>query len=154
MIAGYLLRRLGHRDAAEDVAAETFLVALQKLGQFERRGGRLLPWLYGIATNKANRSLRDDARRARRERFRARPDVAEDSPKLTPIGDALRTLPTKHQSVLVLHYVEGLSVAQVAEALGLSEGTVKSRLSRGRAGLRQLLNINEYTTKEAGYEHA
>lgn len=145
-IAGYLLRRCGDRHAAEDLAAETFLTAYQQLARFEKRGLGLRPWLYRIATNKANRRLRDEKRRQRRERGSARPNspgAARDEPHAA--HNALRSIPPRFQGVLVLHHAQGLSVAQVAEALGVPEGTVKSRLKRGRDAMRRALEQHETT---------
>lgn len=58
----------------------------------------------------------------------------------TPLLDALMSLPEKHRLPLQLHYIEGFSVAETAQMLNLPQGTVKSRMARGREKLRAMLD--------------
>ena len=139
-IAGYLLRRTGDRHAAEDLASETFLSAWKALRGYRDRGVPFRSWLMRIATNKANRWSRDLKRRRRHVRALGLENRASDSQHTsTGIQRALLGLAERDQAVLVLHHVEGLSVAQVADVLGTREGTVKSRLARARDRMRAAL---------------
>ncbi|MFG0242539.1 MAG: RNA polymerase sigma factor [Phycisphaerales bacterium JB054] len=155
-IAGYILRRVGNRHLAEDLAAETFLDAWRGIGAFRPQGVPIEHWLLRLATNRVHRW----ARRRGRRRETLRPDYGADSTipgralpaapplpveeaGLPPVFHALARLRPKHQAVLSLHYVEGLSVEQVATVLGCAEGTVKSRLHRARALLRRKLESTE-----------
>lgn len=151
LIAAYLYRRTASVHVAEDLAAETFLSALRSMHRPRATG--VLPhfWLLRIATNAASRWARDERRRLRRERSRgiARPDSdgaisgaansGASTPSHTVVKAAVCRLPDCFQSVVALHYFAGLSVAEVALVLECREGTVKSRLSRGRDMLKTLL---------------
>jgi len=140
-------RLLGAREEAEEAVQEIFLRAFRALPQF-RLGRRFHPWLYTIALN----YLRTRSRRNRRQaRLRIRPlDEALDIPAAPRAGadpageveraaaeqlaqEALQRLPSRYREVFVLRQIEGLAVRDVAEILGLPEGTVKSFLHRGRA---------------------
>ncbi|MFG0304968.1 MAG: RNA polymerase sigma factor [Phycisphaerales bacterium JB040] len=143
-IAGYLLRRTGDRHVAEDLASETFLSAWKALGRFRDRGAPFRAWLMRIATNKANRWSRDRKRRSRHATALGAPATpAEASERAGDVQRALLGLAERDQSVLVLHHVEGLSVARVADVLGVREGTVKSRLARARERMRAALETTD-----------
>jgi RNA polymerase sigma-70 factor (ECF subfamily) len=132
-IGTYLLRRTGDRAATEDLLAEVFLAALRGVKRFRWRGIGFHHWLYRVATRAANRW-------ARRHRFAPLPrDVVADAPRgeADDVTAMLLALPSRLQSVLTLHYLEGLSVDEVARVLGVRPGTVKSRLSRARDALRE-----------------
>ena len=118
------------------------MAALRWLPRYHHRGVPFRGWLYRIATNTANRWAR---RRPRHEALHAdRPAVLTvDSPERSDLRErarrALLAMPPKYQAVLALHYLEGLSVDEVAAILGCRAGTVKSRLSRAREQLRARL---------------
>ena len=86
-----------------------------------------------------------------RDRFRKRPPIPvsfdENAPfeqaDNLPLQEAMKSLPDDTRLSIVLYYMEGMKVAEVAAAQGVSEGTVKSRLSRGREMLRGLLTEEE-----------
>ena len=140
-------RLLGVHEEAEEAVQEIFLHAFQALPQF-RLGRRFHPWLYTIALNYLRTRSRRNRRRAA---LRVRPlDEARDVPAAPaagadPAGEVERTaaerlaqqalegLPSRYREVFVLRQIEGLAVREVAEILGLPEGTVKSFLHRGRA---------------------
>jgi RNA polymerase sigma factor (sigma-70 family) len=135
-------RRLAGADA-DDAFQATFLVFLRKARSI-RRGERLGPWLYGVAYRVA---LKARARAARLAAYRTEaidmiPDPAPpaDLPDWLPILDAeLAALPAKYRDALVLCELQGASRAEAARTLGLREGTLSSRLSRGRELLRRRL---------------
>jgi RNA polymerase sigma-70 factor (ECF subfamily) len=144
-IGGYLYRRCGDVHATEDMLAETFLSALRALPRFRPGGVPFRHWLYRIATNVANRRAR---------RLRRRPMPLEEPHELVdpssqpdaPAFDrdlvaAVLALPAAQQAVLALHYVEGLSVGEVASVLRCRPGTVKSRLARARDALARRLDV-------------
>lgn len=138
-IIGYVYRRIGDRHAAEDLAAEVFLAAMRSLRGYRHRGVPFRAWLYRIATHAVNRW----ARRERKRFCQTLPEslVASDGEAhdRDVARSAMLSLPPKHQAVLALHYLEGLSVEQVASVIGCRIGTVKSRLSRARQALREIL---------------
>lgn len=143
-VTSYVYRRLGDVHATEDVVAEVFLAVMQSLRRYQYRGIPLKAWLYRIATNSVNRWLRRN-----RRYVLGHPATAQDGGEavLDPreredtasAREAMLALSSKHQTVLSLHYFEGLSVEEVASVIGCRVGTVKSRLSRGRESLQREL---------------
>lgn len=146
-VVGYLCRLTGSRARAEDLAQETFLRLYEKRHLY-REQGQLAAFLYRMAT----RLLASEQRRlSRRELFgrlflappehdaptQQRDVLADEAQR--KVADALAALPLDWRAPLVLHLVEGLSYPEIGEVLGCREGTVKSRLSRGRAALREKL---------------
>ena len=144
-IHSYVARRLG-RDRADDVVAEVFLIAFQRRGEYDLTHADARPWLYGIATNLIRRHRRDEVRL-----LRAIARAAADPPA-EPIADqvtrrvaaqavrgglarVLAELPGPQRDVLLL-VASGLSTQAAAEALGVPNGTVASRLARARRRLR------------------
>ncbi len=140
MIAAYLYRRTGNVHVAEDLAAETFFAALRSVGRVRASTVPARFWLLRIATNAANRWARDAGRRARRER-ESRPAGSAGAPGRGEdhevVREAVLRLPERFGSVIALHYFAALSVQEVAVVLGCREGTVKSRLWRGREMVRR-----------------
>ena len=147
MLSAHVYRRIGDVHATEDVVSDVFLAVLRALPRYRQRGVPLRFWLLRIATNAVNRW----ARRQRRRWWRSVPNDelelagAGGSSTASPIDAehaqrALLSIAPKHQAVLSLHYLEGLSVRDVAVVIGCREGTVKSRLARARDSLRTTLN--------------
>jgi RNA polymerase sigma-70 factor (ECF subfamily) len=145
----YVDRRLG-ADAADDIAAETFLVAFRKRARFDASRGSARSWLYGIATRLVSRHRRNEVRRYRaharlapdpdtegpEERVGARVLAGEVGPRLS---SALAKLSAGDRDVLLLVALGDLTYEEVAEALGVAYGTVCSRLNRARKKLRAAL---------------
>ncbi len=148
-VAGCLFRRTGDVHLAEDLAAETFVSAYRSIRGYRPSGAPFRYWLLRIATNAANRW----ARRSGRANWIARARAAIAPAFFPPPGETgspsggdaerlhliLRRLSAAQQAAISLHYFEGLSVEETATVLGCSVGTVKSRLSRARAALRERL---------------
>ena len=146
-LCAHVYRRTGDVHATEDVVSEVFLTALRTLPRFRYRGVPVRFWLLRIATNAVNRWARRRRRRGTTSlRVDELTDARADDASLSGEADdgrarrALLTLAPKHQAVLSLHYLEGLSVKEVASIIGCREGTVKSRLARARDALRVKLN--------------
>lgn len=132
-------------DDADDAAQDAFLAALVKLDQYDsaRRFG---PWLMRIVANAAT-----DRRRRRKVRSAVsldeglvaggtRPDImAERAVLLGRLRDALAELPERRRIAVVLFDVEGYSHAEIAQVLGIPEGTVRSEVFHARRKLRALL---------------
>jgi RNA polymerase sigma factor (sigma-70 family) len=157
----YAARRLG-ASAADDLVAETFLVAFRRRGSYDTGRSQARPWLYGIATTLIARQ-----RRSERRLYRALARTGLD-PLPEPIADqvvrrvaaqgqqrrlaaALAGLSPADREVLLLLAWGGLSYAEIAEALGVPVGTVRSRLHRARRKVREALADAEpfKTTEEA-----
>lgn len=142
-IAGYVYRRIGDVHTTEDLVAEVFMIACRSIRQFRYRGVPFRSWLYRIATHATTRWISKNRRRGfdSLDAIESEPAVVhEDRAEVGRARRAMWSLSPKHQAVLSLHYLEELSVEEVAVALGLRVGTVKSRLSRGREALRAKLS--------------
>lgn len=142
-ISDHVYRRTGDVHATEDLVADVFLTALRALPRFRYRGVPVRYWLLRIATNAVNRWAR---RRRRRDVVLPAEELSDAQTGSGSAGGdgelaqrALLALSPKFQAVLSLHYLEGLSVREVATVLGCREGTVKSRLARARDALRDRL---------------
>ena len=138
----------GDAALAEDAAQEAFLAAWRGLPRF-RGDSRFSTWLYRLTTNAAIDYLR------REKRHRAADDIAElelpdDAPTMQELSEraetqsrvrrALSCLSDEHRQVLLLRYMQELDYGEIAAALEVSEGTVKSRINRAKARLRELLS--------------
>ncbi|MGK3199906.1 RNA polymerase sigma factor [Amycolatopsis sp. MEPSY49] len=138
----YIAGRLG-TQVAEDVAAETFLVAFDRRKTFDPARGDLRAWLFGIATNLVSRHRRKEARHYRALARIEVPRPAEGHENSVAIrgqlGKALSRLTAGERDVLLLVALADLGYAEVAEALGISPGTVGSRLTRARKKLAPVL---------------
>jgi RNA polymerase sigma-70 factor (ECF subfamily) len=138
----YLTRVAGNAAAADDLVQTTFLSVVKARGRF-LAGARFKPWLYAIATNAA----RDAHRRTKSETVTddgALPDEAIDPELRDPglerqVRAALARLPEAQREAIVLHRFEGLSFAEIAGIVGLTESAVKVRAHRGYETLRTVL---------------
>jgi RNA polymerase sigma-70 factor (ECF subfamily) len=144
---------LGDAQAAADASQETFLSAYQAVGKF--KGGSFKAWLLRIATNACYDQLRLQKRRPTSSLEAIYTDTdptshfvnGRESPEehalRQELGEAIQrgiaSLPPEQRVTLVLSDVQGLSYSEIAQATDTSLGTVKSRLSRGRARLRDYL---------------
>ncbi len=152
VVYGLCLRMLASSHAAEDVTQDVFLTAYRRVDSY--RGGVFRAWLLRIAAN----ACTDELRRRRRRPQVSLDNTTGDGPPIdlpdeseSPEESVLRgelsryieaglmALPPDQRATIVLCDVQGLSYEEVSEALRISLGTVKSRLSRGRARLRDLL---------------
>lgn len=145
----YVGRRLG-RQAAEDVSAEVFLQAFEGRGRYDLSYADALPWLYGIAANVVRRSRRTEERRLRAlARQPAQPAAAPDD-ALTRLdfqatrhrlAGALAGLRPDEREVLLLVAWADLTYDEVARALAIPVGTVRSRLHRARVRMSDELGL-------------
>ena len=136
-------RLLGWRDreAVEDVVQEVFLVALRRHSSF-RGESSLGTWLTGITINKCRDHRRRSVVRLKwLQRLWRYPETNHDSKDETAqqVRDAVAELPPRDREVIVLFYLEGLPVAQVAELLGAKNNTIEVRLHRARQKLKAKL---------------
>jgi RNA polymerase sigma-70 factor (ECF subfamily) len=134
---------VGNLSEAEDLVQEAFVRASSAGGRFGRVDNPEA-WLRRTAINLHRnrwRKLRNFGRVRSRLVGIADPPGLQEQHVL--VVEALRTLPAGQREVLALHYLADLPVAEVAELLGVPEGTVKSRLTRGRDALAALLAEEE-----------
>jgi RNA polymerase sigma factor (sigma-70 family) len=144
----FLVRRVG-RDTSEELLGDTFRIAFERRDTFDISRPNALPWLYGIATNLLARHRRTEARRLRAvERIaaaREHDSVADDAAsavdaraRYRAAADAIASLPDSERDALLLFVWEELDYEDIAFALGVPVGTVRSRLNRARRRLREL----------------
>ena len=148
------LRMLGSPQAAEDAAQDTFMTAYRNAGKL--RGANVRAWLFRIASNTCIDEVRKRQRRPLVSLDRpssdddARPvEVPDEDPgpeKRTlqselhdAVQKALLDLPGDQRLAVTLCDLEGFQYEEIADAMGISVGTVKSRISRGRARLREAI---------------
>ena len=147
-----VLRFLGRRagaDVAEGLLGDLFRIAFERRKTFDTSRANALPWLYGIGSNLLMKHRRGEARRLRASARMAADSEAParragaaalDARLLFPrVAHAIEALPDGEREALLLFAWEELSYQGVAEALELPIGTVRSRLNRARAHLRELL---------------
>jgi RNA polymerase sigma-70 factor (ECF subfamily) len=139
-------RMAGSPQDGEDLLQEIFLQVHKKLGSF-RGDAALGTWLYRLAMNHCL-----DFVRSRQARMRQVTDAIDEdgvfehaAPRETPVARldlerAVQRLPDGYRAAFVLHDVEGLDHKQVAEMLGITEGTSRSQVFKARMKLRQLLS--------------
>ena len=155
------LRLLGNKEDAADLMQETYIKAYENLNRFEGRSS-FSTWLYRIATNNALMKLRkekskkvsieelkkfgDKSYKIEISDWSENPSSYFKSAELKELlQKAIDSLPPKYKSVFILHDIEGLPLAEVAQILSLSVPAVKTRVHRSRMYLRE--KISEYIKK-------
>ena len=152
----YLVRRIGP-DEADGIVGEIFRIAFERRHTFDVERPTARPWLYGIATNLVAKHHRREARRLRavarlaNQRLPAADLAAGVDESLDAastwerVAAVVTALPPPERDALLLHVWEDLSYEDVAAALDIPVGTVRSRLNRARRRIREL-------TRAAGEE--
>jgi RNA polymerase sigma factor (sigma-70 family) len=151
-VHGFAFRRTGSWDLADEITSQVFLEAWRRRAEVDLQPDEvILPWLLGVAAN----LMRNAGRKEQRyQAFLSTqgpqpsvPDFADDvagqldsQRELDLLRQALDHLGDDDRDLLLLCVAEGLTPGEVATALAMPAGTVRSRLSRARARLRQLLN--------------
>jgi RNA polymerase sigma factor (sigma-70 family) len=150
-IHAYLARRIasGHAD---DLASSTFTVAFERRDRFRPDATSARPWLFGIATN----LLRNERRAERRslealgfESWSEGSPAPSEPSDVAELGRLLRGLDREQRDVLLLYAWEDLSYEEIAQALEIPVGTVRSRLARARSRLQDALNDERPAPAEA-----
>jgi RNA polymerase sigma-70 factor (ECF subfamily) len=145
----YLRRRVGS-EIADELASETFTQAFEHRRRFDTRRPDARPWLYGIAHNLLRHHYRGEER-ALRAYARSRPALHTSEPPDLPeseLAELLADLSPGERDVLLLVAWAELEYAEVAEALGIPVGTVRSRLNRARGRVRELLELSGQYERE------
>jgi RNA polymerase sigma factor (sigma-70 family) len=151
-IYNYCFRRIGSWTTAEDLVSIVFLEAWRRRDT-QLAPDKVLPWLYGVATNVIRNRRRSERRFAAAIRRLPRPsetpdfagDVADrldDQQRMRTVLALLATLSASEQDVIALCVWSGLSYEEAAAALAIPVGTVRSRLSRARLRLQELTALS------------
>lgn len=154
-VYSYAVRSIGASEG-QDVASETFVQAFRSRHRFDLSYRSARPWLLGIASNLISNRYRSFERRDRaygraagrvqdRDEFdTAAAERLDATIHSARVREALESLRPQERTVVTLFVFAGLSYREIGHALGLSEGTIKSRLSRARVNLRnQLRDVGE-----------
>jgi RNA polymerase sigma-70 factor, ECF subfamily len=145
-VYGFIARRVGDRDAAEDLTSEVFHKALANLRRFEWRGVPFAAWLLRIAAN----AIADRAHHTGKElAVDDPPELGEEASALVDLEEVehrarlfrlVDELPADQRRVIAMRFAEEKSIREIAEALGRTEGAVKQLQFRGLQSLRAQIN--------------
>jgi RNA polymerase sigma factor (sigma-70 family) len=144
-VHAYLARRIG-ASMADDLASQTFVVAFERRHSFRDTVDTARPWLFGIATNLMRNQWRAEQRALAalaRLAADAVPAAAPDPQESDRLAAALTQLDRGQRDALLLYAWEGLSYEEIAAALGVPIGTVRSRIARARSHLSSALAASD-----------
>ncbi len=149
----YAVSLTGNTDAAFDVLQDVWIKVVRGIRSLKDPGS-LRPWLYAITHGVAVDRIRRDYKRDKTEQAQLDDAFNIEEPSFdkedaTAIRDALSHLGVKHREVLVLHFLRDLSIQEIANVVGCSEGTVKSRIHYAKRQMKQILEgVKHGTTIE------
>jgi len=156
----YCAHRLFDRNTAEDITSQVFLKVVQNFGRFNDNGQpQFRNWLYRVATNEVNNHLRKQASRNDLfKRFGEQTNDCTNDPEssaeeLALLKKAIFALKPKYQTVITLRFFENLKLTEIADVLGCSPGTARSRLARALAKIRKKLTAAGITRLSGGAEN-
>lgn len=146
----YATSLTGKQDAALDVLQDVWLKVVRGIRRLKDPGS-LKPWLYaithGVAVDRIRRNYRrDKAEQAQVDDAFNIDEQSFDEEDAAAIRDGLSRLGVKHREVLVLHFLQDLSILEIANVVGCSEGTVKSRIHYAKRQMKQILEGVKYGT--------
>lgn len=122
------------RTDTEDMVQETFLRLMSSGTEFQSEKHEKA-WLIVTASNVCKDALRRVWRK--HTSIEELPEIAQEGPEWNPVLEAILALPTDQKTAVYMYYYEGYSSAEIAQALGCRQGTVRSRLSRARQALKK-----------------
>lgn len=150
-VHAYLQRRIG-RDLADELSAETFLIAFDGRARYDVSRPDARPWLFGIATNLLHRHRRRELRQLRAYARSAADPILDAfdgvDARIDAVGvrrelvDVLAQVPVEERDALLLFAWADFSYAEIGQALEVPVGTVRSRLSRARTRIRAALEVS------------
>jgi RNA polymerase sigma-70 factor (ECF subfamily) len=139
----YATSLTGSQDSGLDVLQEVWIKVLRGIRKLKDPGA-LRSWLYSITHGVAVDRIRRNASRERAEQVELEDFEESEEPSFAEqdaaaIHQALSQIGLKHREVLVLHFLEDLSIAEIAGVVGCSEGTVKSRIHYAKRAMKEIL---------------
>lgn len=145
-VAAFTFRLTGREEAAAEITQEVWLSVARSLRRL-KEPTRFRSWLFSIAANKSRDWIRREQRRRRLSEdllheqadASSAPAVDEGAPEIDRLREAMASLPADRQALLSMFYIDQLSVREIAMALAIPVGTVKSRLFHARNRIRQTL---------------
>ena len=144
----YAASLTGSQDSGLDVLQEVWIKAFRGIGKLKDPGA-LRSWLYSITLGIAVDRIRRNSSRERAEKVELEDFQEADEPSFAAedaaaIHQALGEIGFKHREVLVLHFLEDLSIAEIAKVVGCTEGTVKSRIHYAKRAMKEILSGGDY----------
>jgi RNA polymerase sigma-70 factor (ECF subfamily) len=144
----YATSLTGNTDSALDVLQEVWIKVFRGIRKLKDPGS-LRSWLYsithGIAVDRIRGNIsRERAEESQLEDFQEAEDPSFADEDAAAIHQALSEIGFKHREVLVLHFLEDLSMAEIAKVVGCSEGTVKSRIHYAKRAMKEILSGGSY----------
>jgi RNA polymerase sigma-70 factor (ECF subfamily) len=146
----YIVLKIGDRTEAEDMTQQVFLNALQSISSYKWKGMPFASWLYRIAHNQVVDYLRKKSRHtsipldesiSKADSYSDPKHLAERKIEIEELVVATRKLTAAQQEVISLRFAGELSVAEVARAMGKSEGAVKALQHSAIVALRKVLSV-------------
>lgn len=153
-VYNYAYRLTASQHVAEDLTSNVFLTAWRKRAQVTLVNDSALPWLYTVTSNLARDEFKSSRRRLRLARKMFEPPVSEDhadsavrrvdsESNFHRLVEAIRQLPASQRRAIELCLLGDMPQPDAAQVLGISEVTLRSNLSRGRARLREMVEVQE-----------
>lgn len=139
MVFRVALSRTGNYNDAEDITQEVFLKYIQKNKGYED-WEHIKAWLIRVTSN-LSKNLVNSAWHRHTAPLEDGMDVGGEPPENSEILEAVQKLPEKYREIIRLHYLKGYRVEEISKQLNLNESTVKTRLSRGRKKLREIIGM-------------
>ena len=144
----YATSLTGNSDSGLDVLQEVWIKAFRGIGKLKDPGA-VRSWLYSITHGIAVDRIRRNTSRERAEAVELEDFQEADEPSFAEedaaaIHQALSEIGLRHREVLVLHFLEDLSIAEIAKVVGCSEGTVKSRMHYAKRAMKEILSGGFY----------
>src|ERR1700677_2694681 len=148
----YAASLTGTSDSGLDVLQDVWIKVFRGIRKLKDPGS-LRAWLYsithGIAVDRIRKNYsQEQAEKVQLEEFQEAEEPSFADEDAAAIHQALSEIGIKHREVLVLHFLEALSVAEIAEVVGCSEGTVKSRIFYAKRAMKEVLSGGVHGTKK------
>jgi RNA polymerase sigma factor (sigma-70 family) len=154
----YARRQTGEAEAASDIVQDTWLAIIRNLWRL-RDPAAFRAWIFGILHRKTADWLRDKQKQRKLKEnlsppAQSRDNENDDGDEIAILRRALRRIAPERRAMLVMYYLDGLSVREIGESLGIPAGTVKSRLFHARAQLKGLVeNLLAFENKVQHEKH-
>lgn len=142
-VYAYVARRVGNRDAAQDLTADVFHRALANIGKYESRGVPFAAWLFRIAANAIADKWKHAAKESgspSTEEIEAGKSDCDAAEHRAQLFQSVRTLPTDQRRVIQMRFAEEKSIRDIAQALRKTEGAIKQLQFRAIQNLRDRMS--------------
>lgn len=139
-VYAFIARRVRTRQEAQDLTSDVFQRALANLKRFEWRGSPFAAWLYRLAANAISDHYREKSRELAWQQPEITADEVADAERRDLVSHCVEKLPAEQRRVIVMRFVEGRSIREIAEQMSKSEGAIKQLQWRATQNLRAQIN--------------